>query len=615
MKHFKKLSIEVILISVFCSTICFGHEDASPVNEIKENSFSEDFRLIDQNDISHAMSYYSDYRSILLIGFNTQCTSSFNESGFMTRIRELSEKFKAKIFYIDPDVRNDRKEIQQALMNSKINFPALMDETQMISHSYNIKYAGDFALLDSDSLTPYLKGTLFKKQCLEEVAGAMETGYRKEKIKDCLSSEPLKEIPGQCNLNFLPTENINYTQHVAPVIMKNCIKCHMNENFGSFNGYKKVLGWSSMIRQVLRDQRMPPGGMDTFYHGLMSDYNLRDMRYLMEWAESKKERGLGQDPLENINQVKSLSYDFIEKREPNIVLKQKTPHTIPASGIVEYQEVQLAGPLKEDLWVQALRLKINERVVHHANFLLLDKPLNEAEKRTNFDGMAKVSKKDELIDSIKDNLGTAVLIRENIILTSKKTDNSPTVFPRGVALYLPKGKYLAIEFHYSPTGKIEKNSAELDLYLYKKEAVKKLKAQKVLCIRRKQFVIPPHAKNFTVNSRLKIPQTITALSMRPHFHFRGKSIKYIIESPSGIKETLLSVPFYQFKHQPIYFFSKPKVIVGGSHLITEIVYDNSKEFFQNPDETQKVPLGSQTYTDEMHLPRLFYVDGIFEKYH
>jgi hypothetical protein len=616
-KKLLKKMIPLALISAYpCIASGYGNSSSVAPLTIKDN-YSEDFRLIDQNDNSHAMSYYSDFKLILLIGFNLQCQSNLEKLDYLKKLEVLSKKYNAKIFFIDPDVRNDRKVVQSAMRNFKNSYPVLMDEIQMISSSYDIKNAGDFVLIEAETLTPFLKGSLYKTKCTSLLSEAIKSGHLSERIINCHDQNQwdkmksylsLKYIPDRCNFDIRPTKNINYTQHVAPIIKTNCIMCHVGEDFGSFNSYKKVVGWSAMIRQVIRDQRMPPGGSDSYYHGFLNDYNIRDLRYLVEWAESKKERGPGQDVLENFPTLKT--FKFLDKNIPDLTFSQKKVHVIPASGTLEYQETQLGGPMKEDLWIRALNLKINYSVVHHANLLVLDKPLEHSTRKTTYDGMRKISKIDKLLYKTKDEVGYALLFKENIALTSKKLDNSPIIMPKGLALLIPKGKYLAIELHYNTTGKIEHNKTVLEIFLYKNKT--NLKVQKALCIHRNRFTIPPRTKNFIVTSRVKLPGAITAVSLKPHFHFRGKSIKYIIEEPSGTKQTLLSVPFYQFKHQPLYIFKSPHIIPNGSFLITEVVYDNSKEFFQNPDQSISVPLGSQTYTDEMHLPRLFYVDGAFK---
>ncbi|MBC7713643.1 MAG: redoxin domain-containing protein [Rhizobacter sp.] len=606
----------ILLVFYSYSSVVLPHESESETAPVIE-TYAEDFRLIDQNDNSHAMSYYSDFKSIMLVGYNIECQSALEKTDLLKQLQSLSQKYGVKIFFIDPDIKNERQKVKAAMKDSKFSYPVLMDEIQMISHSYNIQNAGDFVLIDTVTLVPYLKGTLFKKQCSEVLSDTLAKGFSNNKNIDCHDKSSWQKIqrylnfsyvPGRCNLGYIPTKNINYTQHVAPVISKTCMRCHNSDDFGSFQGYQKVAGWSAMIRQVIRDQRMPPSGLDAYYHGFTSDYKLHDLRYLIEWAESKKLRGEGPDPLENFEKKDSKFAAFYSKNKtPDLVIEQKKIHRIPATGILEYQEADLGGPTKEDLWIKAVQIKINQRVVHHANLLVLDHPVNEAKVKTKFDGMRKISKTDVLFDKIKDSNGVAILVKENIALTSKKIDNTSIVMPAGIAMHIPKGKYLAMEYHYNTTGKIEENKAQIELFLYKKHL--KLKEQKVMCIHRNGFNIQPGAKNFTVTSRLKLPGAITILSLKPHFHYRGKSVKYIIEGPDGKREVLLSVPFYQFKYQQHYFLRTPKVVQNGSYIITEVVYDNSKEFFQNPDQSIDVPLGSQTYTDEMHLPRIFYVDG------
>ena len=81
-------------------------------------------------------------------------------------------------------------------------------------------------------------------------------------------------------------------------------------------------------------------------------------------------------------------------------------------------------------------------------------------------------------------------------------------------------------------------------------------------------------------------------------HFRGKSFRYLAYYPDGSSETLLSVPAYDFNWQHIYTLTQPKHLPAGTRVVCHAIFDNSKKNKYNPDPSQTVKWGDQSF-DEM----------------
>ena len=60
-------------------------------------------------------------------------------------------------------------------------------------------------------------------------------------------------------------------------------------------------------------------------------------------------------------------------------------------------------------------------------------------------------------------------------------------------------------------------------------------------------------------------------------HLRGKDMTYQIEYPDGKRETVLSVPHYDFNWQLGYELAEPIKLPKGSKLVVVAHYDNSRE--------------------------------------
>jgi hypothetical protein len=80
-------------------------------------------------------------------------------------------------------------------------------------------------------------------------------------------------------------------------------------------------------------------------------------------------------------------------------------------------------------------------------------------------------------------------------------------------------------------------------------------------------------------------------------------VKYEALYPDGRRETLLSVPRYEFAWQRVYRFAQPKPLPKGTWILITAGYDNSALNPANPDPRRPARWGEQTW-DEMFVPQL-----------
>ena len=100
--------------------------------------------------------------------------------------------------------------------------------------------------------------------------------------------------------------------------------------------------------------------------------------------------------------------------------------------------------------------------------------------------------------------------------------------------------------------------------------------------------------------------------MMPHMHVRWKSAKYTVKFPDGNEMVALWVPRYDFNWQIRYELEEPIFMPKGSTLEAEFHYDNSPNNRFNPDPTQTVRWGDQTW-EEMMLGYYGTVDAVFDE--
>jgi len=103
-----------------------------------------------------------------------------------------------------------------------------------------------------------------------------------------------------------------------------------------------------------------------------------------------------------------------------------------------------------------------------------------------------------------------------------------------------------------------------------------------------------------VTAQYTFESAVWLYELSPHMHYRGSSFKYEAVYPSGAREVLLSVPKYDFNWQPLYVLNPSKLIPAGTRIVLDMTWDNSAQNPANPDPTQVVRWGDQTW-EEMNV--------------
>src|SRR5690606_23237994 len=106
-----------------------------------------------------------------------------------------------------------------------------------------------------------------------------------------------------------------------------------------------------------------------------------------------------------------------------------------------------------------------------------------------------------------------------------------------------------------------------------------------------RFRIPAGDPNYLVEASQTFQDDAVLYQLMPHMHLRGKDFLFELIHPDGKKETILSVPQYDFNWQNSYRFATPLAIKKGTKLRCVAHFDNSKENPANPDPTKVVRWG------------------------
>jgi hypothetical protein len=150
--------------------------------------------------------------------------------------------------------------------------------------------------------------------------------------------------------------------------------------------------------------------------------------------------------------------------------------------------------------------------------------------------------------------------------------------------------------HYTTNGQVTKDRTKIGFVFAKEPGKKTLMTGNAANGR---FVIPPGDPNYEVKSSKTFNEDVLITSFMPHMHMRGKAFTYTAVYPDGRSEILLNVPKYDFNWQLTYLPKKPILLPKGTRLDCVAYFDNSPKNKFNPDPTQTVRWGDQTWEEMM----------------
>jgi hypothetical protein len=172
-------------------------------------------------------------------------------------------------------------------------------------------------------------------------------------------------------------------------------------------------------------------------------------------------------------------------------------------------------------------------------------------------------------------------------------------------MLLPAGTVLTFQVHYTTNGAAAIDRSSIGFKFAHSAPAREVYATAMMNPR---FMIPAGAANHPVEAKMEFLEDVTIYSMAPHTHLRGKTWEYTLTYPDGRSEVILSVPRYDFNWQTDYMFATPLRVPKGSVLKSVAHYDNSKENKANPDPTQPVYWGDQTWEEMQYTGIMYSID-------
>ncbi|WP_129641096.1 redoxin domain-containing protein [Peristeroidobacter agariperforans] len=550
----------------------------------------DNFRLLDQRGKSHELYYLSDMKAVVLMVQGNGCPIVRQALPALAEVRARYQARGVEFLLLNSNLQDTRDLVAKEASEFKIDFPILLDESQLIGEALGVVRTSEVFVIDPKGWKLKYRGPMDDRLSYERQRPAQHH-YLTDALDAVLAGKPVQTPQADgvgCLVNFperdrkVSHNQISYSKEIAPLLKDRCVVCHQVGGVGpwAMTGYDMVKGFAPMIREVLRTQRMPPWHADPHYgtfenaRGLTNDQR----KLLVHWIEAGAPRGTGDDPLLAVKpEIKEWKHG-----KPDLIVEIPA-YDIPATGVIEYQYPRVKNPLGRDVWITAVEIHPGaKQAIHH---IIANDPV------------------------VAGSTGE----RSGGNLAGFAPGMEPIVYPQDTGVLFPKDADFVFQMHYTPNGKAVTDHSKVGFYFREASNPPKYPLH-LTALTDFKFEIPPGAKEHTTTVTRPIQRDMLIYNIMPHSHLRGRAGTMTAVYPDGREEILLNVPKYDFNWQTVYEYQQPKTIPAGSKLVWRFSWDNSTQNPANPDPTKPVRWGDQTF-EEMGIGfvRFRYLDETTDK--
>jgi hypothetical protein len=528
-----------------------------------------DFSLLDQNGYFHQMSWYDDNKAIVLL---VQATGDTDSHKRLADFKSLNASFGAQgieFFMINPLGLNDRDAVKVEMAALAIDVPVLMDDARLISEALGIDKVGEVLVYNPKSFTVEFRGPM--GPALTTALTDIVAGRDLQTTNVTASGTPVSYPIKIAHQQQVPS----YEKEIGPIIAENCATCHREGGIAPFalDSHTMVRGWSQMIREVLMTKRMPPGQIDSHIGDFVNDMVLADeeAQKIVHWIEAGSPKDGSIDPLTELVWPET-EWAF---GEPDYIV-EIPEQSIPATGVLDYYNVMVELDLEEDRWVRASQYIPGDHTVLHHTLHSLIAP-----------GQTRGG---SLLGGEPDRPNIAPYI----------PGQAPRMEPPNTGGLLKAGTRIAMQMHYTTTGKESVDASRIGLWFYPKGFVpeERMSGQCACHFTPTWVNIPPLDPDYEMTQSFTIEKDAKLFAFTPHMHFRGKRMRFYAEYPDGTSEELINIANYNYNWQLAYTYKEPKSVPAGTVITATGAFDNSQQNKMNPDANRSVPWGLQSM-DEM----------------
>jgi mono/diheme cytochrome c family protein len=532
----------------------------------------DNFRLADQNLVARELYRFGDAKAVVLVAYASGDAQLRKDAPALSALKRDYAGKGVELLAVASRLGEKRDVVKKDAAAIGFDAPILFDYQQLVGEQLGVTRAAEIFVVDPKSWQVVYRGPVAgARAAVDGLVAGRPAAFTKAAAKGGAIAFPERAKAASF-------AKISYANEVAPIIQAKCATCHQPGGIGPMplNTYEQIKGFSPMIREVIRTNRMPPYMADQTVGHFKDDDRLSpdQIKTLVHWIEAGAPRGEGEDPLAKID-FKAADWPL---GKPDVIV-EIPEFKIPAQGVLDYQRPVVPSVMTEGRWMKATTFRVTDRqAVHHILTGVVDGNFKTGD--------------------------TATETQWGASLGGYGPGRGSNINPEDHGVWVPPSGGVAFQNHYTPYGRETVEKTQMGMYFYPKGQEPKY-VLRTMGIFDFSIVIPANTEVHQEHAYLQFPKDAIIYGLTPHAHHRGSSASVSVIYPDGREEMLLSLPRYDFNWQYEYFLKEPLKIPAGTKVVTRYTYDNSKRNPANPDPNKVVTWGEQSW-EEMLATYLHY---------
>ncbi|MEM8528311.1 MAG: T9SS type A sorting domain-containing protein [Bacteroidota bacterium] len=399
-------------------------------------------------------------------------------------------------------------------------------------------------------------------------------------------------------------QTVNYSEHIAPIIYKNCTTCHREGEVAPMplTSYEEVKNWSNMIQYVTSIKYMPPWKPNPNYSKFLGENFLtnNEIKLIADWVEAGTPQG---DP----SKEPPLPFfpDGSQLGEPDLVLSFDQSFLHKGNGEDDYRIFVLPTGLTEDKSLAAIELRPgNRNIVHHALFTYditgRAQARDAQDSQYGYNGFGGFGVSDNPLDQL-----------DQVQFPGYVPGQKVRFYPKGIGQKLPANSDLLIQMHYAPIANDQTDSSTVNIFFKEETVQREVQAAYLvplpnIIVNGPFFIRPNEVKRF--ECRITLNKKVSLISITPHMHLLGRDWEVYAQRPNGERVPLIKIDDWDFNWQGSYYFDRFIVLEPGTTIHAFATYDNTSDNPFNPNSPPQLMTWGEKTSDEMFYLPITYVD-------
>ncbi len=384
---------------------------------------------------------------------------------------------------------------------------------------------------------------------------------------------------------------ITWAEDVSCILYTHCTNCHNPNGIAPFSlmNYSDAYNLRQAIQLSVNMGTMPPWPADPAYqtHAHERLLTQQEITTINEWVNVHG--GQEGDPTLAPPPPVYTTSEVITN--PDLVLTLPN-YTSQATSSDEYRCFVINNPYNTDIFLTGIEyIPGNPALIHHI-LLFKDGTNAPSNNDNNEPGPGYVCFG-----------GTGS--NDSDMIGAWAPGGTPSFTPSGMGMFVEAGDVFVVQVHY-PAGTVGQSDVgtKINLQLTTNQSTRPVYTDFILnhwssITNGPLYILPNDYATFYAEYTL--PVDVTILSVAPHMHLIGESIKCYAVLPNNTQINLIDIPHWDFEWQGSYVFRNPLKLPAGTKLKSEAFYNNTVTNTHNPNNPPQLVTAGESTTDEMML--------------